>query len=88
MPSKIPDSGTPGRLMANIMNPIQWPGLALSAAASIPAYAAYSRPGAALINGIYNQGAIPARNALADILGNNPNALRLLGMSAPKLMGE
>jgi hypothetical protein len=88
LPSKVPDSGTPGRLMANILNPLMWPGLTLSAAASIPAYAAYSRPGAALINGIYNQGAIPARNALADILGNNPNALRLLGMSAPKLMGE
>jgi hypothetical protein len=68
MPSKLPNSGTADRLMGNIMNPLQWPGLAGGALASIPALAMYSRPGAKTFNALYD--AISSREM--------PNALRLI----------
>ena len=55
MPSSIPDSGTAGRTLANILNPINWPGMAVSGAASIPVSMMYSKPGMQAINTLYNR---------------------------------
>lgn len=68
MPSKIPDSGTAGRLAANVMNPLQWPGIAGGAIAALPALAMYSRPGGKVANALYD--------SIAN--SGNPNALRLI----------
>lgn len=68
LPSKVPDSGSPGRLMADITNPLRWPGLAGGAVAAIPALAMYSKPGARSFNALYD--AISSREM--------PNALRLI----------
>jgi hypothetical protein len=88
MPSKIPDSGTAGRLLSDITNPLRWPGLAANTAAALPVAIAYSRPGAAAINYGMNNGAIPATNALQRLLADNPNLSRLLGTVSPKLVGN
>jgi hypothetical protein len=80
MPSKVPDSGTAGRLMNNMFS---LGGLASTAgglAASIPAYVAYSRPGSAAINAVVNNGVKPATNALQRLLADNPNMARIIGM--------
>ena len=62
--SSIPDSGTAGRTLANILNPINWPGMAVSGAASIPVSMMYSKPGMQAINTLYNRGRVPLVNAL------------------------
>lgn len=88
MPSKIPDSGTAGRMLGNLFS---LGGLASTTgglAAAIPAYVAYSRPGAAVINSSVNNVAIPARNALQRALANNPNILRNTGSSLAEFMGN
>jgi len=71
MPSSIPDSGTAGRTLANVLNPINWPGMALSGAASVPVSLAYSQPGMRAINALYNRGGVPMVNALRELLSNN-----------------
>jgi len=68
LPSKLPNSGTADRLLSNVMNPLQWPGIAGGALASLPALAMYSRPGSQAVNAMYNR--------LAN--SGNSNALRLL----------
>lgn len=88
MPSKIPDSGTAGRMMGNLFSLGGLTSTAGGLAAAIPAYVAYSRPGAAAINGAVNNGAVPLRNALQRMLADNPNASRLIGTSLPQLMGN
>ena len=81
LPSNIPDSGTAGRLLANMAaHPIS--GM-LTAAASIPAMAAYSRTGSRLINGAVNQGVPGMRNKLVTLLGKSPDAARIAGSVAP-----
>lgn len=84
LPSKVPDSGTAGRLMSDVMNPLNWPGLAGKAAVALPLMAAYSRPGSAAINGVVNRGAIPLAELVRSLGANNPNLLRLLGTALPK----
>lgn len=71
MTSGVPDSGTAGRTLANIMNPINWPGMAVSGAASIPVSMMYSKPGMQAINTLYNRGGVPLVNALRELLANN-----------------
>lgn len=86
MPSKIPDSGTAGRLMNNMFS---LSGLASSAgglAAAIPALVAYSRPGSAAINGMVNSRM--GANALIRALGNNPSIVRNTGSTLAELMGN
>lgn len=83
LPSKVPESGTAGRLMSDLTNPFNWPGLAGKAALSIPLMAAYSRPGSAVINGAMNNGAIPLAELVRSLGANNPNLLRLLGTALP-----
>lgn len=83
LPSKVPDSGTAGRLMSDVMNPLNWPGLAGKAAVALPLMAAYSRPGSAAINGVVNRGAIPLAELVRSLGANNPNLLRLLGTALP-----
>lgn len=86
MPSKVPDSGTAGRVMADLTNPFNWPGLAVKGAASLPLMAAYSRPGSAAINAAVNKGAIPLAELIRLAGSKNPDALRLGGLSLSKLM--
>jgi len=88
LPSKVPDSGTAGRLMNNMFSLGGLTSTAGGLAAALPAYVAYSRPGAAAINGVVNNGYIPVRNALQRALGNNPNAVRNLGSSLAELVGN
>lgn len=54
LPSKVPDSGTAGRLMSNVFSLGGLTSLAGGLAGAIPAYLAYSRPGAAAINATVN----------------------------------
>lgn len=88
MPSKIPDSGTAGRLMNNLFSLSGLTSTAGGIAAAIPAAIAYSRPGSAAINGMVNNGYIPARNGLQRALANNPNVSRNLGTSLSKLVSD
>ena len=88
MPSKIPDSGTAGRMMGNLFSLGGLTSTAGGAAAAIPALVAYSRPGSAAINGMVNNGYIPARNALQRALSNNPNASRISATALSKLMSN
>lgn len=88
LPSKIPDSGTAGRMMNNLFS---LGGLTSSiggAAAAIPAYVAYSRTGSNAINGLVNNGAIPLKAALQRGIGNNPNASRIFGNALAKLVSD
>ena len=88
MPSKIPDSGTAGRLLGNMTTPTGLLSTLLGAGAAIPLTVAYSKTGSKLINGAVNNGAIPIRNALQRLLADNPNASRLFGTSLSKLMSN
>jgi hypothetical protein len=86
LPSKVPDSGSPGRLLGNLLaHPIAGMG---SAALSIPAMAAYSRTGSKLINGAMNNGMLPLRNHLVAMLGKSPDAARIAGSVAPLSYAE
>lgn len=81
MPSKIPDSGTAGRMLGNMTTPNGLLSTLLGAGAAIPLSAAYSKTGSRVINGAVNKGAIPIRNALQRILAENPNLSRNVGSS-------
>ena len=81
MPSKVPDSGTAGRLMSNITTPNGLLSTLLGAGAALPVSAAYSKTGSKLINSAVNKGAIPVRNALQRLLADNPNISRNVGSS-------
>lgn len=81
MPSKIPDSGTAGRLMADLTNPLQWPGMAVKGAVALPMMAAYSRPGSAVLNAGMNRAALPTADMLRGLLAD-PNFMRLTGASS------
>ena len=85
MPSKVPDSGTAGRLMNNLFSLQGLASTAGGAAAAIPAYLAYSRTGSNLINRARNEGTVPLRNALQRILADNPDTARLIGTSLPSI---
>jgi len=87
MPSKIPDSGTAGRLMGNLFSLGGLASTAGGVASALPAYVAYSRPGSAVINSVVNS-RVPVRNALQRILANNPNISRNTGSSLAELMRD
>jgi hypothetical protein len=87
MPSKIPDSGTAGRMMNNLFSLGGLTSTAGGLAAAMPAYLAYSRPGSAAINALINS-RVPVSNLLQSSIQNNPNALRLLGTSYPEFMSN
>ena len=80
MPSKIPDSGTAGRLMGNLFSLGGLASTAGGVASALPAYVAYSRPGSAVINSVVNS-RVPVRNALQRALADNPNISRNVGSS-------
>jgi hypothetical protein len=86
LPSKVPDSGTTGRLAANVTSLGGLLSMAGGGAAAIPALVAYSRPGSAAINGMVNNGAIPLAELVRSIGANNPDLLRLLGTALPREM--
>lgn len=87
MPSKIPDSGTAGRLMGNLFSLGGLASTAGGVASALPAYVAYSRPGSAVINSVINS-RVPVRNALQRILADNPNIVRNTGSSLAELMRD
>jgi len=87
MPSKVPDSGTAGRLMGNIFSLGGLTSTIGGAAAALPAYAAYSRSGSAVLNSLAGLPG-PTRNALLKMLSENPDLLRTVGSAAPKFVGQ
>lgn len=88
LPSKVPDSGTAGRLMSNMFSLSGLLSTVPGLAAAVPAYLAYSRPGSAAINAGVNNIAKPTTESIRSLLANNPNLIRLLGMSSAELMGN
>ncbi len=88
LPSKVPDSGTAGRMMSNMFSLSGLLSTVPGMAAAIPAYLAYSRPGSAAINAGVNNIAKPATESIRSLLAGNPDLARLLGMSGAKLMGN
>lgn len=86
LPSKVPDSGTAGRVAANLFS---LGGLTSSAGgliAALPAYAAYSRPGSAAINATVKGAkgsAVSLANLVRELSANNPNLARILGTVGP-----
>lgn len=89
LPSKVPDSGTAGRMMQNIFSLSGLLSTVPGMAAAVPAYLAYSRPGTAAINWGMNNALKPGTETLRSLLANNPNLWRLGGISAAsKLAGQ
>lgn len=88
MQSKVPDSGTAGRLLGNMTTPNGLLSTLLGAGAAIPLSAAYSKTGSRVINSAVNKGAIPIRNALQRLLADNPNISRNTGSSLAELMRD
>lgn len=87
LPSKVPDSGTAGRLAGNLTSLGGLLSSGLGAAASLPALVAYSRPGAAAINAGINRGAIPLAELLRQ-MGGNRTASTLGGMALGNHAGQ
>lgn len=88
LPNKVPDSGTASRLLANLFSLGGLASTAGGVATAIPAYLAYSRPGSAAINAVVNRGIKPAAEGLRSLSANNPNALRIGGMTLAELMRQ
>ena len=84
MPSRVPNSGTADRLMADLTNPLNWPALAGKATLAPLAMAAYSRPGSAAINAGVNNGILPLANLIQQSLGS-PGLLRTGGLTLAEL---
>lgn len=88
LPSKVPDSGTAGRLMSNIGSPTGALSTLAGVLMGLPAAAAYSRAGSRAINATTGA-AMRSRNALYDLLASNPDLLRIVGTTtAPKLVSQ
>lgn len=85
MPSKVPDSGTAGRLMGNMFSLSGLLNNAAGLAAAIPAYVAYSRPGAAVINSAVNNIGKPAIGSTMRVL-SNPSVNTIGGLSLADLL--
>jgi len=88
LPSKVPDSGTAGRFMSNLFSLQGLINTGMGAAAAVPAYMAYSRPGSAAINSLTNNAAIPLSELIRSAIANNPNVSRIASTALPKLMGN
>lgn len=82
LPSTVPDSGTAGRLMGSIFNPLALPGMTAGAALSIPLSMLYSRAGQNAANVLINKGIRPTAEAIRQALVQNP---ALAGMTAGRL---
>ena len=82
LPSSVPDSGTAGRLMGSIFNPLALPGMTTGAIASIPLSMLYSRSGQAAANFLVNKGIRPTAEAIRQALAQNP---ALAGVTAGRL---
>lgn len=88
LPSKVPDSGTAGRLLSNVWSPTGALSTLAGLLLGLPAAAVYSRAGSRAINGA-TAGAMQSRNALYKLLADNPNLVRIGGTTAaPKLMSQ
>lgn len=82
LPSSVPDSGTAGRLMGSIFNPLALPGMTTGAIASIPLSMLYSRSGQAAANFLVNKGIRPTAESIRMALAQNP---ALTGVTAGRL---
>ena len=82
LPSSVPDSGTAGRLMGSLFNPLALPGITAGAVASIPLSILYSRPGQEVVNALINKGIRPTAEAIRQALAQNP---ALAGIAAGRL---
>ncbi len=87
MPSKVPDSGTAGRLMQNLFSLGGLASTAGGALASIPVMMAYSRPGAAAINAATNRAAIPLAELIRRLGGNQAVSVPL-GIATANRLGQ
>ncbi len=80
--SKVPDSGTAGRLMGSLSNPWALAGLPISTAAALPMSILYSRAGQNAANYLINKGVRPTAETIRQALAQNP---ALAGMAAGRL---
>lgn len=80
--SKVPDSGTAGRLMGSLSNPWALAGLPISTMASLPMSILYSRSGQNAANFLVNKGIRPTAEAIRKALADNP---ALAGVTAGRL---
>jgi hypothetical protein len=80
--SKVPDSGTAGRLMGSLSNPWALAGLPISTMASLPMSILYSRSGQNAANYLVNKGIRPTAEAIRQALAQNP---ALAGVTAGRL---
>lgn len=87
LPSKVPDSGTPGRLMSNVFSLSGLLSSAGGAAAALPALLAYSRPGAAAINATMRGSGRLARGA-GRAAGAAPGAAAVGGITLADLLAR
>lgn len=80
--SKVPDSGTAGRLMGSLSNPWALAGLPISTMASLPMSVLYSRSGQNAVNYLVNKGIRPTAEAIRQTIAQNP---ALSGIAAGRL---
>lgn len=88
LPSKIPDSGTAGRLMGSLFNPMAIPGMTAGAMASIPASILYSRGGQEAVNFLVNRGIRPTAESIRQVLAQNPAIAGLATGKLSELAGQ
>ena len=86
--SKIPDSGTAGRLMGSLSNPWALAGLPISTAAALPMSALYSRSGQDAINFLINKGIRPTAETIRQALAQNPALSGLVTGRLSELAGQ
>lgn len=80
LPSKVPDSGTAGRVL--LLNPLAWPGAAAGAAA-------YSKPGQAVLNSLVARQPSANANAIAELVRSGAvPAASLNALTLPALVDQ
>lgn len=86
--SKVPDSGTAGRLMGSLSNPWALAGLPISTLASLPMSVLYSRSGQNAVNYLVNKGVRPTAEAIRQTIAKNPALLGAAGGRLSELAGQ
>lgn len=86
--SKVPDSGTAGRLMGSFSNPFSLAMLPISAAVSVPLSMLYSRSGQNAANFLVNKGIRPTAENIRQLLAKNQGVAGLVGGRLSELAGQ
>ena len=86
--SKVPDSGTAGRLMGSLSNPWALAGLPISTLASLPMSVLYSRSGQNAVNYLVNTGVRPTAEAIRQTVAKNPALFGVAGGRLSELAGQ